>query len=157
MQPFVAGTTDSAFPPLFSNRQVVAGLMITPVLFLQAPPVADTKVQQRGLSAIERQVVVSRNPARAQALMRGRQRLSRVLSNLNGGKVTLSGLRLSAGLSQQQLAEALGTQQPNIARMEKRPGDLTISKIRRLAQVLHADLGEIVEAIELANSTESIE
>jgi|JI81BgreenRNA_FD_contig_21_8668303_length_1574_multi_12_in_0_out_0_2 DNA-binding Xre family transcriptional regulator len=61
-----------------------------------------------------------------------------------GNDVTLQKLRLSRGLSQAQLAAALGTHQPNIARMEggdiRSPGLDTLNK---LCEVLEVDLNTL--------------
>lgn len=63
------------------------------------------------------------------------------------GDVSLRSLRLKAGLSQRELAERIGTSQPNIARMEKSPGDVTLGTLRRLAAALGVDLNTLDGAL----------
>ena len=50
----------------------------------------------------------------------------------------LARLRIIRGLSQQQLAERVGTQQPSIARLEGGKTTPTLSLLRRVAEALNA-------------------
>ena len=61
----------------------------------------------------------SRHPIPAAAIVKGRQRLAKVTENRNSGLKLLSILRLAAGLSKAELAEAMNMTQANIARLEK--------------------------------------
>lgn len=62
-------------------------------------------------------------------------------------KDLLKDLRLRAGLSQRQLAEATGMEQPNIARMESgQIADPKLSTLRRLATALGTDLETVAGA-----------
>ena len=63
----------------------------------------------------------SRHPIRAAAIVKGRQRLAKVTENRNPGLKLLSTIRLAAGLSQAELAEAMNMTQADIARLEKIP------------------------------------
>lgn len=49
-------------------------------------------------------------------------------------------LRLKRGLTQRQLAERVGTQQPSIARLERTRGATDLNFLRRVAQALDARL-----------------
>ena len=59
----------------------------------------------------------------------------------------LAALRLGKGLSQTALAQAVGTSQSHIARLEKGHDDPRLSTIRRLANALDTGLDEIAHAI----------
>src|SRR5437016_2744167 len=52
----------------------------------------------------------------------------------------LAETRLAAGLTQEQLAERLGTTQSQISRIEKRGEDITIGTLRRYVSALGKDL-----------------
>jgi DNA-binding Xre family transcriptional regulator len=56
-------------------------------------------------------------------------------------------LRLSAGLSQQELAERMETSQSQIARMESGTQDLKLSTLEKLADVLEIDIYRIIDAV----------
>lgn len=60
---------------------------------------------------------------------------------------SLRALRLQAGLSQRELGERIGMSQSNIARLERRPGDIGLGTLRRLAQALGVDLNTLDRAI----------
>jgi len=67
---------------------------------------------------------------------------------LAGKPVTMRTLRLRRGLSQAQLAEAIGTQQPHVARIENGQADMRLETCRRIAQVLGVDLNTLDEALQ---------
>ncbi len=92
---------------------------------------------------------------RAEAIVKGRQRLAKVADHLNPGFRPLSALRLAAGLSQSGLAEMMDMKQPNIARLEKKPGDPSLSTLKKLAAVLGVDIAEVIAAVEAANKAEA--
>ena len=75
-------------------------------------------------------------------LAAGRQALAAWMDS----KPTLRSLRLEAGLSQEQLAAAMSTSQPQIARMESGKQDLQLSTMKRLADALNINLHKIVDA-----------
>lgn len=107
-------------------------------------------VSQKGLTAAhihERIARLERNPARAAALARARQRMGAWMANEMPEK-GLAALRMKAGLSQAKLGELLGTQQSNISRWEKSPGDIQLSTMRKMAQAFGVPLAQVVEAIE---------
>lgn len=109
----------------------------------------------RGISATDRSARIRSNPLRTAAIVKGRQRLAKVADHINPGFRPLSTLRLAAGLSQAELADKMGMKQPNIARLEKKPGDPSLSTLQKLATVLGVDIGEVVAAIEATNQAES--
>ena len=65
---------------------------------------------------------------------------------------TLATLRQHAGLSQSQLAATMGTQQPNIARWERDPAQMTARTIQRLAAVLRVTEQEIHDVMPRATT-----
>jgi DNA-binding XRE family transcriptional regulator len=67
---------------------------------------------------------------------------------LAGKPVTLRTLRLQRGMSQAQLAEAIGTQQPYIARIETGSADLRLETCRRLAAAMGIDLNTLDQALQ---------
>lgn len=148
------GTTGSAFLPLGGSPSGVFGLQITPVFIAMNRHVAGDNSPKRGLSATERSARIKNNAMRAAAIVKGRQRLAKVADHFNPGFRPLSALRLAAGLSQSELAEKMGMKQPNIARLEKKPGDPSLSTLQRLATVLRVDIGEVIAAVEAANKAE---
>lgn len=70
-----------------------------------------------------------------------------VTDTLCKGEHSLKTLRLSKGMSQSQLAQALGTSQAHIARLEAGDPDPRLSTLRRLADVLEIPIDEIVAAV----------
>ena len=88
------------------------------------------------------------NPARAARLQAMRERLGTALQQQNGAaEAGLAGLRLKAGLSQQQVAQRMDTQQPSVARWERDPASMRVATMQRLAQVLGVDLAAMAQAI----------
>lgn len=103
----------------------------------QATLVYDATLGTNIKSRIER---LERNPARAAGLKLARQRLGRSLQAADEHKQhSLAALRLQAGLSQEKLAELMDMQQPNIARLERSPGNLHASTVMKLAKALGVD------------------
>jgi DNA-binding XRE family transcriptional regulator len=117
--------------------------------------VVDDSSAVRGISANERRASIKNNPLRAAAIVKGRQRLAKVAGQLNPAFRPLSALRLAAGLSQAELAEKMEMVQPNIARLEKRPGDPSLSTLQKLAIVLGVDIREVIAAVEATNKAEA--
>lgn len=68
-------------------------------------------------------------------------------SAINSGQSSLAAIRLSAGLTQQQLADRMGMQQPNIARMERNPSAIQFETMAKLATALTVPLQSVVDAI----------
>jgi len=117
--------------------------------------VVEGNVPRRGISAADRALRIKSNPLRAAAIVKGRQRLARVADQRNPGFRPLSSLRLAAGLSQAELADRMDMKQPNIARLEKKPGDPSLSTLQKLAAVLGVDIREVIAAVEATNKAEA--
>lgn len=86
------------------------------------------------------------DPAAREELKRGRQWVAETI--LAGHPQSLRVLRLRKGMSQAQLAEAIGTQQPHIARIERGQADVRLETCRRIAQVLGVDLNTLDQALQ---------
>lgn len=71
---------------------------------------------------------------------------------LAGKPVNLRTLRLRRGLSQAQLAEVIGTQQPHVARIEGGHADLRLETFRRIAEALGVDLNTLNQALQATGS-----
>ena len=67
---------------------------------------------------------------------------------MRGEAITLRTLRLRQGMSQAQLAESIGTQQPHIARIERGHTDLRLETCRKLAVSLGVDLNTLDQALQ---------
>jgi hypothetical protein len=59
----------------------------------------------------------------------------------------LTAMRLSAGLSQRELAKIMKTTQSYISRIECNGGDLVISTLERLSKALRVDVTEVFHAV----------
>lgn len=81
------------------------------------------------------------DPTRRAALEEARRWLADEFHHDDG--VTIRTLRLRKGLSQQQLAGAIGTSQPHVARIESGANSLNIETCRRLAEALEVDLNSL--------------
>lgn len=150
----VIGTTGSAFLPLGGSHSGIYGLQITPVYIAMNRHVVGDNGSKRGISATDRGARVRSNVLRAAAIVKGRQRLAKVADQRNPGFRPLSTLRLAAGLSQAELADKMDMKQPNIARLEKKPGDPSLSTLQKLAAVLGVDIREVIAAVEVTNKAE---
>jgi transcriptional regulator with XRE-family HTH domain len=84
-----------------------------------------------------------RNPVKAAALKAARQRLARKLPTAT----TLAKLRLGRGWSQKRLADAIGTSQPHIARIENGRDNVLLATANQLAKALGVSLEEINAAL----------
>ncbi len=150
----VIGTTGSPFLPLGGSHSGIYGLQITPVYIAMNRHVVGDNGPKRGISATDRGARVRSNALRAAAIVKGRQRLAKVADQRNPGFRPLSTLRLAAGLSQAELADKMDMKQPNIARLEKKPGDPSLSTLQKLAAVLRVDIREVIAAVEVTNKAE---
>lgn len=93
---------------------------------------------------------LEREPHRRAALKGARQRLAGKLESKVGGLATL---RLRSGLSQKQLADAIGTSQPHIARIEKGRDNVLLATANQLARALGVTLDEINAALGFEKKT----
>jgi ribosome-binding protein aMBF1 (putative translation factor) len=107
---------------------------------------------QNALAFTERR---ARDPQRAARLKAMRQRLAQGVEQHNQA-LGLVGLRLRAGLSQQQLAQLMETQQPSVARWEREPASMRVGTMLRLAKVLGVDEATMAVAISAHPSTEEL-
>lgn len=147
--------TGSAFLPLGGSHNVIYGLKITPVYIAMDRHIGRENIVKRGIAAVERDARIRNNPLRAAAIIKGRQRLGKVAEHLNPGFRPLAALRLASGLSQAELGEKMNMKQPNIARLEKTPGDPSLSTLQKLAEVLGVNIGEVIAAVESTNKAEA--
>jgi DNA-binding Xre family transcriptional regulator len=150
-QACVTATTGWAFLSLGAPASAVLGMKITPLYISMNQSVIKTSAVGRGLSAAERKLRIENNPLRAAAIGKGRKRLAKIAERTNPGFRPLAVLRLAAGMSQTELAEKMQMKQPNIARLERSPGDLSLSTLQKLALVLGVDLREVIAAVDATN------
>lgn len=87
---------------------------------------------------------LERQPERRALLRAARRRLAQKLGPTGGGLATL---RLSKGLSQKQVAEAIGTSQPHIARIENGRDNVLLATANQLARALDVTLNDINAAL----------
>lgn len=120
----------------------------------------DPAIQTGGLEVGEYLRRVERNPARAAAMARARQRLAQSInaSTDTQGAATvncasLAALRLQAGLSQAQLATRMGTHQPAIARWERNPSAMQHANMKAFAVALGCTVGAVADAIDKQTSS----
>lgn len=101
----------------------------------------------RGYRALDSIVAdLERDPKWRQELKHAKSWMAETV--LAGRPVTLRTLRLQRGMSQAQLAEVIGTQQPYIARIESGSADLRLETCRRLADALGVDLNTLDQALQ---------
>lgn len=92
---------------------------------------------------------IERNPARAAAMAKARQRLAQSMSKQsdNESPTSLAALRLRAGLSQTQMAERMQTQQPAVARFERDPSNLGFLTLLAIASAVGCPVGDVANVI----------
>lgn len=115
-------------------------------VFLFEDYVAADAVPDRHVAIDDLVATWDSDPARRAAMEDARRWVADKFHAEDG--TTLRTLRLRKGLSQQQLAEAVGTSQPYIARTETGTNNLTIDTCRRLADVLGVDLNSLDQALQ---------
>lgn len=87
---------------------------------------------------------LSRHPAIAAAIASGRQDLADTAPD--GAITGLAAIRLRHGLSQKQLARAIGTKQPRIARLEAGDQSVYVSTLHRIADALSEPIDKVIKA-----------
>lgn len=87
---------------------------------------------------------IEQAPVRRAAITLARRRLAARLKDDIGG---LAALRLARGLSQKQLAEAVGTSQPHIARIENGRDNVLLATANQLATALGVSLEDVNSAL----------
>jgi DNA-binding XRE family transcriptional regulator len=90
-----------------------------------------------------------RDPAQFDALKAARRR---VAEKLPASKITLAKLRLNRGWSQKRLADAIGTSQPHIARIENGRDNVLLSTANELSRALEVSLDDINKALGYASN-----
>lgn len=90
---------------------------------------------------------------KAAALQRTRKRIAREIEDNSAFSIVK--LRLSAGLSQEELARMIGTQQPAIARLERGQSEPQISTIEKLAQAFGVSPEAVFSAFMKTRSSQS--
>lgn len=147
----------AVFLPTHISSTVTAGYACFPIVMYVNDQVqtviAQTKITD--ISAHERIARLERNSARAAALARARKRMGNWVGEEFSDK-GLTALRMKAGLSQASLASQLGTQQSNVSRWEKSPGDLQYSTIKKMAQAFGVPASEVISAIEAASQAQGV-
>ena len=141
------------FLPIHTSSDLATGYACFPVVFYRndtVTSVAHTSVQRVSVSEhIER---LQANPARAVALAKARARLGQWMQDENLPQKGLTALRLKAGLSQKALAEKLGTQQSNVSRWEKSPGEMQVSTLQSWAVALNLSIEDVCKVIDTSTS-----
>src|SRR5688572_25351360 len=111
------------------------------------PPVPPEAPIPAGYTTIDEVVArLERDPVMREELLDARRWVADTV--LAGKPVTMRTLRLRKGLSQAQLAEAIGTQQPHVARIEGGQADLRLETCRRIATALGVDLNTLDRALQ---------
>jgi DNA-binding XRE family transcriptional regulator len=112
--------------------------------FDNSPKISEAAVKHgKFASFMERR---ERDPARAKGLAAARASLADALYPDDG--VTLKTLRLKAGFTQIQLAAALETSQPHVARIESGRQEPNLSTLRKLARVMGVSIDDLISAID---------
>lgn len=140
-------TSSAEYRPTSSVPSVVENGELTfqvCTLFHTRPPLRSGE-----LNASEYLARVEADPRKSAALARARGRAGQRVSENEA--ISLTKLRLSAKLSQAQLALKLGTQQPNIARWERDPKNMTVETVFRFAEALGVEPTAVLEATRVQN------
>jgi DNA-binding XRE family transcriptional regulator len=88
------------------------------------------------------------DPSQLNALTAARQRIA---DRLPASGITLAKLRLQKGWSQKRLADAIGTSQPHIARIENGRDNVLLATANALARALSVSLDEVNTALGYSN------
>jgi len=75
-----------------------------------------------------------------------RKRLSQDLEKVSDVP-SLKKLRLAAGLSQKELADAIGSKQPYVSRLEREGGNPSAARVRQLSAALSVAYNDVLEAL----------
>lgn len=90
----------------------------------------------------------SKDPVRAARLATARKKLGQALEATHGKRTGLVALRMKVGLSQTELAQRMGTQQPSVARWERSPKTMSFQNIEAIAVALGVGAMEVFSAIQ---------
>lgn len=126
------------FQPTSMSPTSVTGICYTQVTFDMAAsaPAHST----HGISIATLVAEREKDSRKAAAYARARQRLA---ARLTDGPASLAQLRLAKGMSQSQLASAMGKKQPYVARLESGSTDVQVSTIEALANALSVPASEV--------------
>lgn len=124
------------------SAKTVTGLMYTQVTFDMAPAVPTHSTHGISIGALVSQR--EKDPRKAAAYARARQKIA---GRLEGGEPSLAQLRLAKGMSQSQLAEAMGKKQPYVARLESGSNDVQMSTIEAIAKALGVPAANVFAAV----------
>ncbi|QYF95587.1 helix-turn-helix transcriptional regulator [Massilia sp. PAMC28688] len=127
------------------SAKTVTGLMYTKVTFDMAPPAATHSTHGVSIGALVSQR--EKDPRKAAAYARARQKIA---GRLAGEEPSLAQLRLAKGMSQSQLAEAMGKKQPYVARLESGSNDVQMSTIEAIAKALALPAADVFVAVSSA-------
>ena len=111
------------------------------------PLADDPAILNGGAEASEFFARRSRDPVRAARLATARKKLGQTLEATHGRRTGLVALRMKAGLSQTELAQRIGTQQPSVARWERSPEKMGFETIEAWANALGVDTMDVCLAI----------
>jgi DNA-binding XRE family transcriptional regulator len=115
---------------------------LLPTTSLESPIIFDkAKAVQAPTTAPEEQ---ERDPKVRAGIARARARLA---EDLPIERKSIAYFRLRLGMSQKQLADAIGTSQPHIARIEAGRDNVLLKTANSLARALNTTLGEVNQAL----------
>ncbi|GGX99049.1 helix-turn-helix domain-containing protein [Pseudoduganella dura] len=139
---FARSMSGWVFQPTSMSATSVTGICYTQVTFDMAAAAPSHSIHGTSISAIvaERE----KDPRKAAAYARARQKLA---GRLADGEASLVQLRLASGMSQSQLANAMGKKQPYVARLETGSNDVQLSTIESLAKALGVPVSTVFAAI----------
>lgn len=103
---------------------------------------AKVDATSRTVSVRDRMALLEADPRRAKLLQQARKNLS---SNRVIDKGSLKQLRLSRGLSQDQVAKLMGSTQAQVAKLEAGRPDVRMSTVKKIAAALGVDSLEVAK------------
>ena len=92
---------------------------------------------------------IQNDPSLEQLLREARMELAGEIAS-TAGRVNLATLRMQKGLSQAELATAIGSKQPHIARIEAGQG-VVHETMKKLAQALDVDMNTLSQVLDATN------
>lgn len=137
------------------GANATVGFACYPVVIFHNQRLEQLVPANHGERITERIARMEGNPKRAAAMAKARQRLGQWMANEGPEPHGLAALRLSAGLSQKQLAEKLGTQQSNISRWEANRGDIQLSTLKSLAEALGVTVADVIQAYDKGETAQA--
>lgn len=130
------------------GRATMRATMLVNHKWVVLDPLADeSALLKGGTEAGEFFARRSRDPVRAARLVVARKKLGQALVATQGQRTGLVALRMKAGLSQTELAQRLGTQQPSVARWERSPETMKFESIEAWAHALDVNIMDVCAAI----------